>query len=106
WLESEGEFTEINEYFSIRKLYVDFTKFNFKSKYNLIYFDAFAPDKQPEMWESGLFDSIANATQSGGILTTYCAKGVVRRALIAAGFMVERLPGPPGKREMLRGRKV
>lgn len=106
WLESEGEFTEINEYFSIRKLYVDFTKFNFNSKYNLIYFDAFAPDKQPEMWESGLFDSIANATQSGGILTTYCAKGVVRRALIAAGFMVERLPGPPGKREMLRGRKV
>ena len=105
WLESEGEFTEVNEYFSIRKLYVDFTKFKFNDSYNLIYFDAFAPDKQPEMWDSNLFDCIASATVQDGVLTTYCAKGVVRRALIAAGFNVERLPGPPGKREMLRGRK-
>lgn len=105
WSKHEGEFTQIAANFFVRKLYVDFTKFDFADKYNLIYFDAFAPDKQPEMWDSSLFDRISQATDAGGILTTYCAKGVVRRALIASGFNVERLPGPPGKREMLRGTK-
>lgn len=105
WSEKEADFIEITSGFYIRKLFVDFTKYPFLEKYNLIYFDAFAPDKQPEMWDSALFDRISEATEVGGILTTYCAKGVVRRALIAAGFNVERLPGPPGKREMLRGTK-
>ncbi|MGL5787715.1 MAG: tRNA (5-methylaminomethyl-2-thiouridine)(34)-methyltransferase MnmD [Bacteroidales bacterium] len=106
WLKEEGEFVEITPRFFIRKLHVDFTDYRFNANYNLIYFDAFAPDKQPEMWTSTLFDSVSNATEEGGILTTYCAKGVVRRALIASGFKVERLPGPPGKREMLRGTKL
>lgn len=105
WLDCEGEFTRISPYFYIRKLFVDFTKYHFREKYNLIYFDAFAPDKQPEMWDASLFDRISETTEEGGILTTYCAKGVVRRALIASGYNVERLPGPPGKREMLRGTK-
>lgn len=73
--------------------------------YDLIYFDAFAPEKQPELWEDAVFENMYAWLGPGGILTTYCAKGVVRRRMQAAGFTVERLPGPPGKREMLRGRK-
>lgn len=73
-------------------------------RYSLIYFDAFAPEKQPEMWTPELFDRLYVSMKEGGVLTTYCAKGAVRRMLQAAGFVVERLPGPPGgKREILRG---
>lgn len=77
------------------------------SSYDLVYFDAFAPEKQPEMWKQTLFDHLYKVLVPGGILTTYCAKGVVRRMLQAAGFTVERLPGPPrGKREILRATKT
>ena len=72
---------------------------------DVVFFDAFGPDKQPEMWTSSMFRKVADLTASGGILVTYSAKGEVRRRLIAAGFSVERLPGPPGKREMIRGTK-
>ena len=75
-------------------------------RFDVIYFDAFAPEKQPEMWEQSLFDTLYKVLNDGGILTTYCAKGVVRRMLQTAGFTVERLPGPPGgKREILRATK-
>ena len=74
--------------------------------FNTIYFDAFAPEKQPEMWSQELFNRLYVLLDKDGILTTYCAKGVVRRMLQTAGFTVERLPGPPGgKREILRARK-
>ena len=74
--------------------------------FNLIYFDAFAPEKQPEMWSQELFNRLYVLLDRDGILTTYCAKGVVRRMLQTAGFTVERLPGPPGgKREILRAKK-
>ena len=77
-----------------------------KKQFDLVYFDAFAPEKQPEMWTQQLFDQLYAALRTGGILTTYCAKGVVRRMLQSAGFTVERLPGPPGgKREILRAIK-
>lgn len=73
---------------------------------DVIYFDAFAPEKQPEMWSQELFNRLYVLLNEGGILTTYCAKGVIRRMLQAAGFTVERLPGPPGgKREILRALK-
>lgn len=76
------------------------------SSLNLVYFDAFAPEKQPEMWNEQLFRSLYVNMDNGGILTTYCAKGVIRRLLQAIGFRVERLPGPPGgKREILRATK-
>ena len=76
------------------------------TSFNLIYFDAFAPEKQPEMWSQELFNRLYVLLDRDGILTTYCAKGVVRRMLQTAGFTVERLPGPPGgKREILRARK-
>lgn len=72
-------------------------------RYSLVYFDAFAPEKQPEMWTQELFHRLHVSMEEGGLLTTYCAKGAVRRMLQAAGFVVERLPGPPGgKREILR----
>lgn len=64
--------------------------------FDVIYFDAFAPEKQPEMWSQELFNRLYVLLNEGGILTTYCAKGVIRRMLQAAGFTVERLPGPPG----------
>jgi tRNA U34 5-methylaminomethyl-2-thiouridine-forming methyltransferase MnmC len=73
--------------------------------FNLIYFDAFAPAVQPELWTYQIFKKIFEATASDGILVTYSAMGEVRRNLIKAGFIVERIPGPPGKREMLRAIK-
>lgn len=75
--------------------------------YDVVYYDAFAPEKQPEMWDESLFRHIYQLMNPGGILTTYCAKGVIRRMWQSIGFEVERLPGPPGgKREILRGRKM
>lgn len=93
--------------FTLHKIEGDFTQYTFEGKYDIIYFDAFAPEKQPEMWDQSLFDSLYHVLNNGGILTTYCAKGIVRRMLQASGFMVERLPGPPGgKREILRATKM
>jgi tRNA U34 5-methylaminomethyl-2-thiouridine-forming methyltransferase MnmC len=74
-------------------------------KFNLVYFDAFAPNAQPELWTTEIFTRLYNTLEEEGILVTYCSKGDVRRALIAAGFTVEKIPGPPGKREMLRAIK-
>lgn len=71
-----------------------------------VYFDAFAPEKQPEMWSEDVFRKLYGAMAPGGVLTTYCAKGTVRRMLQSVGFTVERLPGPKsGKREILRATK-
>lgn len=72
---------------------------------DLIYFDAFSPEAQEELWEESIFRLLYEASQDGAYLVTYCAKGEVRRRLQRAGWQVERLPGPPGKREMLRGTK-
>jgi len=70
---------------------------------DLIFFDAFGPDVQPELWTPEIFKNIADNTSPGGILVTYSCKGSVRRALKEAGFAVEKIPGPKGKREMARG---
>jgi len=88
--------------FSLHKINGDFTTMSFQSWFDLIYFDAFAPEKQPEMWEENLFAHLFAQLKDNGILVTYCAKGEVRRRLQRCGFTVERMPGPPGKREMLR----
>ena len=97
----------ITAYFTLRKIENDFTRYVFPENcFDIIYFDAFAPEKQPEMWTQALFDSLYKSLRIDGILTTYCAKGIVRRMLQTAGFVVERLPGPPGgKREILRATK-
>ena len=70
--------------------------------FNLIYFDAFAPAAQPELWTREIFEKLFLMMKPGGILVTYCSKGNVRRAMEAAGFKVEKIPGPKGKREMIR----
>ncbi|CAN5370796.1 tRNA (5-methylaminomethyl-2-thiouridine)(34)-methyltransferase MnmD [soil metagenome] len=96
----------INENFTINKKKVKLEDFIFdNNSFDLIFFDAFSPEVQPELWTEEIFRKIFSATKPKGILVTYCAKGQVRRNMIAAGFSVERLEGPPGKREMLRGRK-
>ena len=71
-----------------------------------IYFDAFGPRVQPDMWTLEIFQKLYSSMENEGVFVTYCAKGQVRRDLIEAGFKVEKIPGPPGKREMLRGRKI
>ncbi|MBC5994884.1 tRNA (5-methylaminomethyl-2-thiouridine)(34)-methyltransferase MnmD [Pontibacter cellulosilyticus] len=93
-------------YFSLQKMHETLEEFVApQSYYDLIYFDAFAPEKQPELWSEEMFVKLYNATRPGGGLVTYCAKGSFKRSLKAAGFEVEALPGPPGKREMTRGVK-
>ncbi|MFH1160303.1 MAG: tRNA (5-methylaminomethyl-2-thiouridine)(34)-methyltransferase MnmD [bacterium] len=72
--------------------------------FHVVYYDAFGPDVQPELWSKEIFGRMYGLLKPGGILVTYSCKGDVRRALKAAGFSVEKLPGPPGKREILRGR--
>jgi len=91
--------------FSLRKIKADFTKYQLKSRYDLVYYDAFAPNKQPSLWEEEILAKLYSAMNPGGILVTYCAMGEVRRRLQRLGFITERLPGPPGKREMLRAIK-
>ena len=76
-----------------------------ENTFDIVFFDAFAPRVQPELWSEEVFRKMHFALKPGGLLVTYCSKGDVRRAMIAAGFSVEKLPGPPGKREMLRARK-
>lgn len=76
-----------------------------ENSYHLIYFDAFGPGVQPEMWTEEIFAKLYAVVESGGCLVTYCAKGEVKRTLKRVGFFVESLPGPPGKREMVRAKK-
>ena len=98
---------KINEYFTICKIKNDLSTFKLNELpfFDVIYFDAFGPDKQPEMWTQDIFKKIAVQTITNGIIVTYSAKGEVRRQLIDVGFTMERLPGPPGKKQMLRGIK-
>ena len=99
---------EIASGFKLTKLKADFSDFDFESLplYNLIYFDAFAPGKQPEMWQEMIFMKLARHTLPEGRFVTYCAQGEVRRKLIRCGFNMQRIPGPPGKKEMLTGEKM
>lgn len=96
---------EITKDFILQKQKKDFSDIDDTDYYNLIYFDAFGARVQPELWTEAIFLKMYRALKKDGILTTYAAKGSVRRAMQAVGFAVERLPGPPGKREMLRARK-
>lgn len=98
---------QITHWFDLSKFGYDFTdlNFSFDNTFDVIYFDAFAPDKQPAMWTQDIFDFLHGITAENGILTTYCAKGSVRRMLMSSGYSVQRLPGPPGKREILQAQR-
>ncbi len=95
----------ISEYFHFTKLICDLTENVPSGKYDLIYFDAFGPDKQPEMWTEDIFRDIYEEISGNGILVTYSVKGSIKRALRSCGFSIELLPGPPGKREVMRAIK-
>ncbi|WP_240410347.1 tRNA (5-methylaminomethyl-2-thiouridine)(34)-methyltransferase MnmD [Hymenobacter oligotrophus] len=97
---------DLTPHFELRKLHVALQQAHLPANhYQLVYFDAFAPEKQPDMWTQAVFEQLFAATMRGGILVSYCAKGAFKRSLKAAGWQVEALPGPPGKREMTRARK-
>ncbi len=95
----------ITPFFDLHKIEIPVQQFFTEEKFDLIYYDAFGPPAQPEMWTIEIFSLLNQLLHPNGILVTYCAKGQVRRDLHSAGFDVERLEGPPGKREMLRARK-
>lgn len=114
-----GKYSQITENFKLLKIQSDLASIDFQHlqdysptknstelNFDLIFFDAFSPEKQPELWTQDIFTKIYTHCNQNAILTTYCAKGQVRRNLQNAGFKVERLPGPPGKREVLRATKT
>lgn len=96
---------DISENFQLEKQQKRFEEIEDINKYNLVFFDAFGARVQPELWTEDIFSRMFAAMKNNSVLVTYSAKGSVRRAMQTAGFIVERLPGPPGKREMLRALK-
>lgn len=97
-----GVTLDLGDGFHFRSLRLPVQQLDHSVAFDLVYFDAFAPGVQPEMWSEEVFRRVHRALRPGGLLVTYCAKGDVRRAMQAAGLQVERLQGPPGKRHMLR----
>ena len=96
----------ISSDFILHKIHQKMEGYIFPTKqFDLIYFDAFGPRVQEGMWTQAIFQKLYDSLKEGGVLVTYCAKGQVKRDLKSVGFNVETLPGPPGKREMTRGRK-
>lgn len=93
---------EIAKGFSFTKLHQDINAFTSKEKYNIIYYDAFAPSRQSEMWELQLLQKMKNMLAVGGILITYCAQGEFKRNLKKLGFKLDSLQGPKGKAEITR----
>lgn len=98
---------KISDNFQLKKIQTDLLTYQFDefSKFDLVYYDAFAPGKQPEMWTEDILHKVAATVKKEGVIVTYCAKGTVRRTLAESGFIMERIPGPKGKKEILRGKK-
>lgn len=92
----------ISSHFTFRKTLVDFSLYQPDEPLDVVFFDAFSPEKQPELWTKERFEMLAIHSNKNAILTTYCAKGMVKQALREAGYVVERLPGPRGKKHVLR----
>ena len=95
----------ISEYFTLKKMNVSLLGLNVSFAPNCIYFDAFSPTVQPELWTQPVFEKLYRALAPGGILVTYCSKSEIRRSMTSAGFSVTKIPGPYGKREMVRAEK-
>jgi tRNA U34 5-methylaminomethyl-2-thiouridine-forming methyltransferase MnmC len=103
---SEWEKTIVlTPFFTIHKIKLSLLRFFASEQYNLIYFDAFAPATQPELWTKEVFQNLYSRLSPGGVLVTYCSKGEVRRSMQDVGFSIEKLAGPPRKREMIRAEK-
>lgn len=97
-----GSPVSVHDFFRILKLATSLEAYACMDRFHLIYFDAFAPEAQPELWTEDVFRRLSQCMYPGGALVTYCSKGDVRRAMQRAGWRVEKLKGPPGKREMVR----
>ena len=100
-----GASQEIAPVFKLLKIKEDLRKFRTNQRFHLVYFDAFAPDVQPALWTEKIIRNLYNLLLPGGILVTYSAKGSVRRRMEKVGFTVNRIPGPAGKRHMVRAGK-
>ncbi|GAB4027145.1 tRNA (5-methylaminomethyl-2-thiouridine)(34)-methyltransferase MnmC2 [Spirosoma koreense] len=100
-----NELARINPYFTLFKHESRLQDFQPAERFDLIYYDAFAPTAQPELWSADIFQQLASFLRPGGILTTYCSKSEVQRNMRAAGLTVEKHPGPPHKRDILRAIK-
>lgn len=97
---------QITKNFSLTKIQKKIQETTLETDFDLIYFDAFGPRAQEEMWSEAILEKMYNSLNRGGILVTYCAKGEIKRRLKNVGFIIEALPGPPGKREMTRAVKI
>lgn len=98
--------TKINNFFTFTLIHSKLENWKgAENQFDLVYFDAFSPEVQPELWTQEIFSNIFSCMKSGGTLVTYSCKGIVKRALKANGFIIEKLPGPKGKREILRALK-
>lgn len=95
----------LHDYFSFFKSKTDLLKFSTHLRFDIIYFDAFSPEAQPDLWTEDIFSKLYSFLNPGGLLLTYSVKGTVKRALKSAGFHIERIPGPEGKRVIMRARK-
>ena len=102
-----NERTEINHNFTLSKYNTAAQEFDFgKERFDVVYLDAFSPDNEPDLWTVDFFKKIYQSCRANAVLTTDCCKGIVKRALKEAGFQIEKLPGPEGKREVLRAIKL
>jgi tRNA U34 5-methylaminomethyl-2-thiouridine-forming methyltransferase MnmC len=95
----------VTENFILKKLKTNLLNYETEKNFDLIYFDAFDPNVQPELWTKEVFEKMFSMLNPESVLVTYSSKGSVRRAMQTAGFIVEKLPGPPGKREIIRANK-
>jgi tRNA U34 5-methylaminomethyl-2-thiouridine-forming methyltransferase MnmC len=105
WISFGNEGADNSATFNFKKINTSLLHYRADDCFDLIYFDAFAPEVQPELWTSEVFEKMYHYMNPAGILVTYCCKGTVKRNMKSAGFRIEKLPGPPGKREMLRAYK-
>ncbi|MFN4915537.1 MAG: tRNA (5-methylaminomethyl-2-thiouridine)(34)-methyltransferase MnmD [Sphingomonadales bacterium] len=96
----------IDNHFNLEKIHGDLTACSHNGLYDIIFFDAFAPSAQPELWSENIFRTLFNALNTDGILVTYSSAGLTKRSLVSAGFKIERLKGPPGKKHMIRAFKL
>jgi tRNA U34 5-methylaminomethyl-2-thiouridine-forming methyltransferase MnmC len=100
-----GREVQVTGYFRLKKIEGNITGYTTGQKYDVIYFDAFSPDVQPGLWTPEVFSLIAGMMNPGAVLSTYSSKGQVRRNMKAAGLIVQQMPGPPGKREIITAYK-
>ena len=96
------EWVDLAPLFKLKKIQGSLLEIEIPEDIDLIYFDAFAPSAQPELWSEEVFGKLIAKMNNGAVLVTYCCKGDVRRAMQSVGFKVDKIPGPPGKREMIR----